>query len=246
MKVSRTISKKEALVLTPNDVRALFTLLSEFSEMGTIDISCADKINRTPANVDELLVYENSPSKEIMELRFRGNHSDRTKSVRLKIANNQWESFNLDVEGPEDNVINLTEKIQEKLTGMIPWYRFAARTNFLVWGIAITLFLAVTVRILMDFMLDSPASGTIHSKTWQDALYNLLMIGIIMFLFAIPTFFGLILNKIQSKIFPMVTFAIGQGEKRYKNREIIQTVIVFGFIVSFITTIISSWFLKFG
>jgi hypothetical protein len=55
-----------------------------------------------------------------------------------------------------------------------------------------------------------------------------------------PPVFGYIFSWIQKTYFPMGSFAIGQGVKRNKDKEIIRTVIIIGFSLSLIAAIIAA------
>jgi hypothetical protein len=51
--------------------------------------------------------------------------------------------------------------------------------------------------------------------------------------------FGCLFYNIKEKFFPLGVFAIGQGDKRHRDKEIIRTVIIIGFFISLIAGIIS-------
>lgn len=237
MKATYNKSAKEALVLMSDDCKKLYITFSEFADGSVIAIGCRDEIARYPTNIDDLLHYENSSQREIQTLRYSGQSSDFSKSARLTVKNTLiGDSFELEATGPEEDVVRLTDKIQEILAGLRPKYAFLAKTNLFYLGMAFTVFISITAVLLGNIIPKTPASASTSPESWQ---HNAIVVGITLLLGFGPIFLGLALEMAKSKVFPLVTFGIGQGIKRHTFREFIRTVIIVGIIVSMVAGLIT-------
>jgi hypothetical protein len=58
----------------------------------------------------------------------------------------------------------------------------------------------------------------------------------------IPMAAGIGLNSIRTKFFPMGTFSIGDGVKRFKNLEVYRTVVIMGVVISVAASVFMSIF----
>jgi len=237
MKATFNKSAKEALVLMADDIKKLFTTISDFADGAVIAIGCRDEIARYPKNMDDLLNYENSSQREIHTLRLAGISNDSSKSARLTVKNTLvGDSFDLEATGPEEDVARLTDKIQEILAGLRPKYGFLAKTNLFYLGIAFAVFIAITVVLLASIIPKTPASASTSPESWQS---NAIVTGISLLVALGPIILGLVLELLKSKVFPLVTFGIGQGKRRHTFREYIRTVIIVGIIVSMVAGLIT-------
>lgn len=243
MKASHCRSGKQPLLVEADDLESLCELISSFSEHIRITAKCRDNIEREPENLGELIAYENALAREIIELRIIGRSDDWERSVRLKLSNSLLESFSLDIEGPEDSVSQLADTLQEKLVGMRPWYASAAKTSMLAFGVSITVFLALASIIIANILPKTPADSSAAPETWQR---NAFIWGIAFALLFGPPILGVVLDRVKARVFPVATFAIGQGLKRHNTGELVRSVVILGFVVSLVAGVVSYWITKIG
>jgi hypothetical protein len=236
MKASFSKSGREALLVEAHDLEAIYAALSSLCADVSITLKCRDTIERKTDDIAELLGFENTQSREIRELWFHAHSSDWKSSAHLKLANSLIETYWLKIEGPEDQVSNVSDSLIEKIGGMKPWYAFLAKASLLGIGASITAFLVSTVFILSKIMPHSGTSEPSSPETWQQ---NALVLALTFSLLLGPPILGFILDRLKAKIFPMVTFAFGQGAKRHHTRELIRTVVVLGFFVSLVAGLVT-------
>ena len=144
----------------------------------------------------------------------------------------------INVNGREDVVSRLKEDLLDIVAGMRLWYGVMHRVNFFHVFLISWLILFI-IRILsyisalalkfkwvpVDEMLTSLAA---LPRGWLAILSILLIV------------LGCFSNKLRNFFFPPITFAIGQGEARFKRKEQLQWGIVITFFVSLAATLVGS------
>ncbi len=76
----------------------------------------------------------------------------------------------------------------------------------------------------------------------SEVPFPYVVILIVFLLITIPLFIWLSnkFNNLYLSIFPKGVFAMNQGLKRHKDKEVIRTVVVLGFIISFVSSLVVS------
>ncbi len=113
---------------------------------------------------------------------------------------------------------------------MKPWYSFLSRTEsgLLFWGLLLLTFISLAVSNYFAGRLKIPDSSNI----------TFAFVSIVSVIFGVVV--SLIFSKLQHSIFPMGVFALGQGAKRHKDKEIIRTVVVVGFFISLVSSVVAT------
>ena len=113
--------RSEILVVKPIHLKKLFKLLQNFCQNVTIHISYVNDDKKKVKSIDELVDYENSSSKEIDEIYFKGYSNQLNRSITLKIentANIVIKSLSLYVAASESEANQLKSKINDVVIGM--------------------------------------------------------------------------------------------------------------------------------
>lgn len=239
MKASKDGYFTRAFVMTPGDLERLVKVIEDYAAIRYLKVSCADEVDREFPSVDELLKFENPPKKSIKALRiFTAPRGDMT-SLTLRFDTDSMRNIYYSVEGEESAVLDFMEQLEERLSGMRPWYALAADTGyrglllpFLVGMVTVSLILQIGVRAAVSL-------GLMSEK--PDSYAPLVVAGIALTL--IGMYSQQIILNIRKAFFPNGMFAIGQGAKRYKDADIIRQAIIVGFAIEILGGITLAFFI---
>ncbi len=235
MEVTREERLTQAFVLTGTDLKNLHTHLQRWVTNFSFDIMCHDSLTREFSTLDELLRFENPPKKDVKTLRIRAHSDDHQNRVLITLDRDSSRNVYIYIEGNEESAVAMNDSIEEALTAVKPWYSQLAGINIYIVLLAIVLVPSATVVFLVALGLvkltAAPSFGLVASVT---SIMKGLALGMM------PLVFGFVLHKIQSKVFPMGVFAIGQGAKRYRDKEIVRTIVVVAFFISLVSSIITT------
>lgn len=230
MKASKDGYFTRAFVMTPDDLKRLVEVIEGFATIRYFKISCADKVDREFPSVDELLKFENPPKKSIKALRiFTASKGDIT-SLTLRFDTDSMRNIYYSVEGEEAAVLDFMERLEERLSGMRPWYALAADTGFrgmllpaLVGGVTALVVHTVGLRALLSTGLLPEKPSSYAQLVFASTVSVLVGVGV-----------QLPIMKIRKACFPNGMFAIGQGAKRYRDKDVIRQAVIVGFAIEII------------
>jgi hypothetical protein len=219
------------LVFKPDDVRKLCRCLEKYCGTVSIVAECEDRLTRHFGNAESLLSFENAPANKICLLQFSASSDNQTQMANLEF-DGQY-GFNslhrIFLDGSEEIITKLNSEIEQRLQGMKPWY--SQMTTHVASLVIFFSCLVMTILAISSFAL----TYRYYDPTNQTKPSQLLVIGGgVIF----PLTIILLLEKIRDRFFPLVTFALGQGEERYKTDENIRWMVIFGFVVSFMAGLV--------
>ena len=214
MLASSTISKCQAFVCDDEDLRRLIQLLE--SRVGPVSwtILCSDGIDRTGDDIEELLDFDNAPNRRIQHLRLRAHDAEDRCSAAVSLGG-RGNVIEASIEGSTGFVDQLHPVLESHLSGLREWYTRVARADFVVllllfpafvWGGSVLLRAFGFIGVSNEF----PEPLEIQ----RERASAILITG---FIGVVAAGWGL--NKIREKLFPLVTFAIGQGKRSYETLE---------------------------
>lgn len=221
------------VVLWGEDIKKLHAALTKFGDSVTYEIECADHLTRE-LDFKKLIEYENPPSKAIRSLKVHARKKDEfDRYATITIADELFSTVDLSFNGPESEVEKLNDAIGDILAGMRPWYRWLTRFSFFI-GLGVFCFLLWCLGLVGEAILRyrgqaGNAKGEMFS--WSTSVAIALLACII----------ASALDKSKNYVFPRVTFAIGQGDRRYRNRDSVRWVIVFGLLVGILASVIAGF-----
>ena len=218
-----THSDSKILVLESEALEELFKLVYDFCQNIKITISCIDNTTSELDSISNLIQYQNTSSREIYKISFRGDNSqcDPNKSVTLTIENIEIVSFEnlyIDIEGSKKDVNQLKHDINDSISDMKAPFLYRILRNSLLPCAVITY---ITPYILNKL---------------QIMLFLIFPLRIIFLLFfTVIIVNGFLSDKwskiIKRKYLPTVIFAIGHGKKRYENKKYIIFIVITALVI---------------
>jgi hypothetical protein len=225
---STKLDIRHAFVVERELVEKLCSLIVNHVGKVTITVECTDEVEREFASSTELNAYDNLSSRSIRSMRVSGRSKDYETSASLGFGPNG--AF-FSITAPSDDlVVKMRQEVQDIAREMRPWFSPFATVNMFVIaaGFLILLWLGITVGQALGFIADSGKPSTESGRS--DAQGWLVII----------TYFGMfaVLHELQTRIFPVTTFALGQGKQRHENREKMRLSVVVALVVSVIASLI--------
>jgi len=233
VKVSREESLTQAYVLEASDLESLCIRLETWLTKFRFETTNKDSLKREFSTLTELLQFENPPNKDIHTLRISGYSKDLETRVWVRFDKDLVRNIFISMEGDEETAMSINETIENRLAAMKPWYAFLSRQEsaLLFWCLILLVGISGTIVGLL--------SGKLPKEGWSGVFSS-----VYVFLLIIPFLLGVVLarifDRVKLSIFPMGVFALGQGAKRNKDKEIIRTVVVVAFFISLVSSIVAT------
>lgn len=162
--------------------------------------------------------------------------SSNSTTINFKNSTFHTDSLILICKGDEEYVTRMTSKLEDRFSAMKPWYGLIAKSGWLIllllsWIPSISQLVggyqsSYTLSSLLHDIINTP-----FPKLTVGFILTLIILAIGVFLFAQ-------LSRLWNFVFPMGAFAIGQGTKRHKNRELLRTLVVIGFGINLLAGLI--------
>jgi hypothetical protein len=210
---------QHAFVLTATQVKKVWQTLKDATGEVHATASCADHLERTSTSAEDVMDYENPRARQILRLEFSARSPDFHREVYLQFGRS-LHPITLRVTGCEPFVSRVKETLADILDGMRPWYSRLALLDITRALAILMLVLAlgyspVTCSKLISDISEGGPSMFARIPWWGGVLMGIvLVIGVAGYLMLD---WGL--NWLQTRFFPVATFAIGQGEERYRVAE---------------------------
>ena len=150
---------------------------------------------------------------------------------RVRITVTVSGNFFININGDYDAVSKANEFINEWIEGLRPWYwRLAHVVNSIIGYLVSTIIFVFILSPFQNYLNRFKATANLKSFDYWSLYISI----------ALPVLIIVIL--IYRNIFPAGEFAIGQGVKRFRNRELFRQIVVGGVLVSIASSIIYSFF----
>ncbi|MEK6525535.1 MAG: hypothetical protein AABZ22_01545, partial [Nitrospirota bacterium] len=143
-----------------------------------------------------------------------------------------WDGISLSVDGPEDQVIVVRDKLNALFADMKPWYAVICRIDFfyVIWPLLVFMWLVIIAM--------SDSSKPSRALSFTEAI-RAASIAIVFFVGVGGSVWGL--NRLRRRFFPEAVFAIGRGAERYEFDEKIRWVVIIGFAVSVLASFLGAF-----
>ena len=213
MNVAYSKRLRHAFVVDDVKLKRLTRLLEDSFDSVEFSIDCADGRSYNFENfesVEKLINYENPKSKKILRLRLflrSANDLLRVSSITFDDDIGLAPGIYISLEMEENNLSNLTDKIEDVINGMRPWYDVLSRypTGY-SWGLSLIIALIIVVTFNEHILsIIKKLGGEIADSNVGG------FVGVIALPFVYP------LYKLFFNCFPPAVFAIGQGISRYNR-----------------------------
>jgi len=222
-------------VIRKTEIESLTRLLEKHVGTPTGRIKCADGIFRELPVVPDLLQYENSSSRAIIDLQLEAKSNDRSKEASIDFSSSKWRGVSLTFRADEDTIFTLRTGTLEIIDGARPWYGPIQAVNFVSIGVLaiLVLWFAAMLTVAISKTSKSKLKTSKKLSNKDMAIGNLVAIGALATIFALCT----ALNMLRDALFPRAFFAIGQGVDRFQMLEKIH----WGIIITTLLTMLHSF-----
>lgn len=233
MEVSTQFNIQQAFVTTSEDTVKIWKTIENKGMLVKATVNCSDGLIRNFQDSEMLAQYENPPRASITSLEIAGYCHKPYATATVTLGSGRFLSspVSVSIRGEEDLVASMRTTLTDTLDGMRPWYSRIATLDMLsVWLFIfmILVWLALTMGLLTLNMQPTPVIS------FKKALPILIISGA-----EVGLFYAVIrgVNWLLKYIFPVTTFAIGQGIRRHHHYEQIRWVVIVGFLVSVVASI---------
>ncbi|MYM40655.1 hypothetical protein [Duganella qianjiadongensis] len=238
MLASRSFSTTSVFVLRIEDVETFVQFLVQDLPRMKFSIKCSDTITRYFDNFGELKAYTNPERAAIQQLRIRAVDDTGEQTAVFMFNSDTHSNVTLSLDGEVDLVTKLNQYWEDFVAGRRPWYSWICTAS---WGMIVYggwLLLAIIAILIMLAKTKAPIKWE-----WPKEGMPLEGWGKSFILGSIPALIVVAIERVKKTYFPTGTFAIGDGVNRHANQETVRTVIIAGFVISIITTVVLSWFI---
>lgn len=229
---TRNSSDLMPFVLDARQLSRVHEVLVEFGESVGYAIDCADGQTRQLSLAD-LQAYDNDLKRAIRSLQI-STRASADRYARMRLRDNDLENVEVDFAGPEGKVLELSDAVDTILANATPWYSWMAK--YRIWQLGSLL---AMVAILLVTVLGGGVALLIRMGKLPPpdvVTVNDLAIGLLLtsgFAMTYVTFLAL-LEWFRISLFPVGTFAIGLGKRRYRLLECVRWIVVLSLLAGVI------------
>lgn len=186
-----------------NAIERIWKLLSKHYGQVSAVLECSDDVSRPFRTLDSVLGYPNHKDASIdtIEISARSGHITRA-SISLSTTRNDLYRYRL--EGTEDEILALSQKLEVVLRDLRPWYLWLSRTN----AIGVAFLMTVMADVVRDALRQGQERDMV--EVLPLAATAIIVIGGALFLMLSP------LNRL---VFPYGYFRLGSFEERFKHLD---------------------------
>jgi len=201
---------KKTFVLKSEDITKIWKIFEDNGMEVIATITCSDDFVRKFEKCEMLIQYENAKRSSIIKLDIEGKFNNPYTRAKVSFGYLDFKPIHVSICGDESLVLPMRIKIGDILHGIKPWYSCIATMDFsnIIFPILIFLF------CLLSLMSSSskPKVAMSFDKALINATY---FIGIL----ALIGIFCWGISWLRKYLFPINTFAIGQGLERHNFNE---------------------------
>jgi len=217
-------------------VKRIYAVLAQRVGPVAISLQCADGIDREFDDMDQLVNYPNARDRQIIRLRISARGERSGHSAALSLSSGPSSPIDLFISASSDEfVLTLRQDLISLLRELRPWYSKIATID-LVGAVLLTALAGSAVLIL------GMATGLV-SVTSSEPVDSTAVTRASAVFWAIIILTGAAvwsLNRLRSNVFPVAVFAIGEGMHRYQTLDTARWVIVVGFMVSIVASVVAT------
>ena len=211
-----------AFVVTSNDISKLWNIFQQNGLTVTAAVSCTDGLVRHFDDCESLLKYDNPTRAAITSIEISAKSLDPYTTAEISFGARYSEPISISLRGEENSVSSMRTYVTDTVDGMCAWYsRLSTIDFFYVWA-------SILMVLVMLAQIMSPSSTPHLARPFQKALEIFASVAAIMG--GIVAVIWLI-ARLRKRLFPVATFAIGQGLPRHQQNEQIRWVVIVGFVV---------------
>jgi hypothetical protein len=252
MESKKTKYISHSVIVYPEDIKYFDEFLRKNFQKIRYEILCEDETKLKPANLNEILEYENPDFKKIASITFEAsNEKNDNDSVEIVIGKAGLSFLSSDTAmihfyfSDIKRQIPVEDEIMKRIRAMRPWYfwlikiPFSFIFPFLLWGYSISLSAISLIKKLTGIIPLTPSTPPTPSG-FTEGEVSILVLATMGILFLV----GFLIDNSRDYLFPKYFFYIGRQQKNYDKKRIIVNiifgVIILGIIINLVSTIIAS------
>ena len=235
---SYSTGTKKSFVLTIEHFRTLIDAMKKFAEKVECQAECQDKLVRT-FDLAALKEFPNTPDKQIITMTIRcRDPEDFNRSATFTLRTQGWfglfTPINLSIEGPESELEKLKSSFHEIIVRIAPWYDRATRFDFVSLFMNIMFFGWTTlVAIVAVYLYFQGRLSEMNTDLSKVSVMPFLVMTVVVI-------FGVMLNRVRSRLFPLGAFAINDGLKRQQTMDNWRWTAIIGGVVGVASSLVAS------
>lgn len=234
-------SHKIACVIDEIALRQLGRILSEIDAPPCFTVSLEDGTKLEFDAVEKVIDMANSKTNPIVGIDARVRDKGQDKEIAVYLANPLMTGSPVyySIAGSQQECILWSRQLDEWVSEAKAWYSRIANVDFVTFnfgllvGLILALFVVAAIYILLGGV-STENGGDAKSEDSSPLNAILILAAVMAFLL------GSILNVVRNRLFPVWTFAIGYGKKRYEGQKRLREFIGVAVIVSFLINVLAA------
>lgn len=186
----------------------------------TVELSDGSTV--TTADVENVLNLPNSSSRRIQSIELATPYSMGKIRASVRFRNEAIIPVTYDLRGEDKEVVSLSDKLEQDLVGLRQWYSLLTIERILYVAMSSVLVLSTLALVFIVLLLAFDGM--------REAPRNIPVEIPLLFVLA-PFVILMVLASLSWKIFPVGTFAIGQGVQRHNRLKTIRMVALTGILL---------------
>jgi len=224
---------EHAFVLHENDLRNAWRKLETYGSNVTANVQFSDKVERNVSNIEDLVGFENSKKRTILNIKLQSISDERDSRTTIEFDSSVYRTISVSSTGDDGLVTQVSDELTEFICGLKPWYSSISRLD--VFWLIYTPFVLV---FMFAVMMQTSSSESIALTFKQSAT----VVGIIASIGLALYVSHKLVSAWKNYLFPIASFAIGQGSKRYETQDKFRFTVIIGFIVSIAASLFLGFF----
>jgi len=224
----------KAFVATARDVSKIWKAFHDAAMDVNATANCVDGLVRHFESCESLVQYENPQRAAITSLEISARCREPYQTGEVSLGGRYSAPVSISLRGEETMVSAIRTTLMDTIDGMKPWYsRVSTIDLFYVWyPIFMVLFLLARTMTPSD----TPTPAIPFAKA---------VVLVAKLLALMATIGGVIwgIAALRKRYFPIATFAIGQGASRHQHNEQVRWVVMVGFLVGVVASIVATMLL---
>jgi hypothetical protein len=212
-----------AIIVDDDSIKRIWSHVHSYTNTAKAEVRCFDEITRTFETLEGLLSYENNPRAFIKQIEISGRSHEQERSITITLGRSYSPPTSLSIRGEEIDASIAQDKIRDTIHGMKAWYSRVATLDMYIFWFIVMMLCMLTLQLMVPSNT-TPSPGRSFKEALLALPYVLLVLGGVAATVWLTVF-------IRRRFFPMVSFAMGQGAKRYQFDEQIRWTVIVGFLV---------------
>lgn len=212
-KASKTRSLKIAFVVDADHLRRLAVVLGEVGDSLDYTVKFSDGSSVHYTDMKDIIGLPNSTRRAITSLIAGSARDQQSAYVTLKMTSEPYVEYTLS--GAQRDVTYWGDQLDDWTATIKQWY------SWFLEGIGAGVFMIAAFAFPPFLATHLPEFFPVLSRSWVPYIFFALVVA----------------EVLLFRLFPKGTFAIGDGAKRYKFLTSVRTVLLVGYLVSFLGSV---------